>query len=189
MNLTLEDALRQVLRYPRAPQDLVEALRAQARGRDRHARIRVRWALAAALLLLLGAGWGWLGLRGQLEGPSLVQAVLEDFMSASPLSFQGSPPHSAGGDPSRCWSRRCAGFEATLPRSCPVGEVRGGRICRLRGMRVACYLLQGGRSLYVFPVPIRGAGGALERPLAVAAGFQASAWNEEGKGYVLVAPR
>jgi hypothetical protein len=115
--------------------------------------------------------------------------TLADFMGSHDLAFVGMPPHQGAEEPCACWSMGKVGFAASLPRSCPHMEVSAGRECRVKGVLAACYLLRDGRSLYIFPKPIRGAGPAQGQPLAVAASYQAKAWNEDGRGYVRVMPR
>jgi hypothetical protein len=194
MNTRIDNALRQALQFQAAPADLREALLAEARRRDRARRLQrtrrvLQVALAASLVLALGLGATLLRQRTDAGSAGLAQAVLADFMGSHDLAFEGAPPQTPGKDPCACWSKGCMGFEATLPRDCQMSEVRGGRSCRVKGMPAACYLLRDGGSLYVFPKPLPGAGPARGRSLAVAASYQASAWNENGRGYVRVMPR
>ena len=194
MTHPLEAALRTHFQPRPAPADLREGLLADARSRDRvrgarRMRRLLQAGLAAALILTLGAGGAWVKGRASMGSVAVAQATLADFMGTHDLAFVGTPPHTGAGDPSACWSRGCVGFEANLPRSCPHLEVSAGRECRVKGVLAACYLLRDGRSLYVFPGPIRGAGSVQGQPLAVAASYQAKAWNEDGRGYVLVATR
>jgi hypothetical protein len=124
-----------------------------------------------------------------MGGTALAQEALEDYMKSHALAFQGEPPCPEGEDACACWSRETVGFEARMAQCLGPQGLDGGRVCRLRGVKTACYLLRGGRSLYVFPRPIPGAGASPGNAVAVAASFQASAWNEGDRGYVLVAPR
>jgi hypothetical protein len=194
MTHSLEAALRSLFAVRPAPAELREGLLAVARSRDRvrgarRLRRLLQAGLAAALILVLGGGGAWVKARTRMGSVAVAQATLADFMGTHDLAFVGTPPQTGAGDPCACWSRGRVGFEANLPRSCPHLEVSGGRECRVKGMLAACYLLRDGRSLYVFPGPIRGAGSVQGQPLAVAASYQAKAWNEDGRGYVLVMPR
>ena len=194
MNQPLDEALRQTLQACAAPADLREGLLAQARRLDRRGpsrwpRLVVRMGLAAAMVLVLGSGLAWLKGRTMPGGGALAQAALADYLEPHRLSFQGTPPCPAGMDACCCWSRERLGFEAALPRSCATMAMNGGRACRLKGVAAACYCLEGGSTVYVFARPIPGAAPTQGKPFAVAANFQASAWNEGGRGYVMVLPR
>jgi hypothetical protein len=143
--------------------------------------------LAAAATLVLVVGGGWLGRRPRLEpGPAQEVAgqALTNFLSVKGLDFQGAPP-SGPGDCGR-WCEGRAGFSAPLPSCTPESEVQGGRVCAVGRTPVGYYLLKGGRGLYVFARPFVGCGEERTAPLAVAASYQARAWNEKGHGYVLI---
>lgn len=194
MSQSLETALRGHWRVTAAPAELREQLLFAGRRQDRTGAARrlrrgLQLGLAASLLLVLGSGAAWLNGRTQTGSAAMAQAALSDFMASHHLEFEGQPPACAGPDACAQWAKGCVGFEAALPRSCGQLAVSGGRGCRVQGQKAACYQLLDGRSLYVFPGPLRGAGASQGQTLAVAANYQARAWNEDGKGYVMVATR
>lgn len=182
----LDEALQRALNPAPAPTDLRSALLREARRRDRPASRR--WWAGLAALLILGLGFWWKALGpGALTGPKLAQATLSEFVQGHTLDFQGPPPTQPPcPDPCRIWSKAVMGFEAPLPQEAAACPLQGGRVCRVRGQRAACYLLKDGRCVFVFekPIPKVGDGGVL----AVAAGFQARAWNEGMGGVVMVEP-
>ena len=46
-----------------------------------------------------------------------------------------------------------------------------------------------GRAVYVFDHLLKGLDAdSINRPLVVASGHRASAWNEDGRGYILIEP-
>lgn len=192
MSHALEDALRQALHAPAAPADLREGLLAAARSQDRaraarRTRHAVQVGLAAAMVLALGVGGTWLKVRTGGGSAAVAQEVLRDFMAVHALEADGASGPE-GHELGAC-SMGCPGDGASLPNACAREDVRGRRGCRLKGMSATCYLLRDGRSLYVFPRPIQGAGTLQGQPLAVVANYQAKAWNEDGRGYVMVMAR
>jgi hypothetical protein len=181
-NPPFDTQLRAVLAPAAAPASLRAAVLAARRPLFRRA---APW-LAAAATVLLVAGGGWLGQRPRLApGPAREVAgqALTNFLSVKGLDFQGAPEGS--GDCGH-WCERRAGFTAPLPSCTPASEVEGGRVCAVGRTPVGHYLLKGGRGLYVFAKPFDGCGGERTAPLAVAAGLQARAWNENGRGYMLI---
>lgn len=186
---TLDDSLQRTLQPEPAPGELRERLLREARRRDRPHFARHRWLGAAALVLLAaGVGWGLLG-SGAPTGPRLAQAALSEFVEGHALDFQGAPGHPCSEPSCRAWSKTALGFEAPLPKEAADCPLQGGRACRVRGLRAACYLLKDGRSVFVFEKPIPKLGSDPRTVLAVGAGFQARAWNEGGVGLVMVEPQ
>ncbi len=194
LHTPFDDALRMALRPGPAPEELREGLMAAARTFDRTRRHRriARHAIAALLLLGLGgSGFTWLRARQLPSGAEASRAALTDFMGAHTLAFQGPAEVDSrpGKDACTQWSERHVGFAAPLPAACTMDEVVGGRPCTLLGRRVAHYLLTSDRALYVFPRPLSGCGETPMPTRAIAATFEAQAWNEQGRGYVMVGPR
>jgi len=178
-----DDQLRSVL----APAAASARLRASVLAAKPPLLRRAAPWLAAAATLMLIAGGGWIGLHPRLApGPAqeVAALALTNFLSVKGLDFQGAPP-SGPGDCGR-WCERRAGFSAPLPSCTPESEVQGGRVCAVGRTPVGYYLLKGGRGLYVFARPFVGCGEQRSAPLAVAASYQARAWNENGRGYVLI---
>jgi hypothetical protein len=189
---SLDEALREALAPESAPADLRRALVEEARRRDRSRRLQIWRPLAAALLVASMGGLVFTSLwrARSLESPAIAKASLANFMSVHHLDFEGVPPKDPAKPDQDCcarWSKSCVGFEASLPECCKLEELKGGRACTVAGREAAYYLLNEGRGLYVFEKPIRGAD-APDKALAVAAGFRARAWNEKGRGYVMVEP-
>lgn len=186
-----ERALAEALAPGRAPAGLRGELLAAAKRVDR--RRRTGLAFAAGFILMLAAG-SLLALLLLLPSADsrMAREALVHFMSAKELDFQGAPPRLAkdqsSEDPCACWSKRALGYAAGLPEGLSGCAIQGGRACRVGGRPAACYLLEQGRGLYVFERPFRQDAEAADRPLVVAAGFQARAWNEGGRGYVIVEP-
>lgn len=180
---SFDDQLRFALRPAPAPDHLRTAILSARRPLGRRA---APW-LATAATLLLVAGGLWIGQRPQLApGPAREVAgqALGNFLSVHSLDFQGAPPTQDENCGS--WCRKRTGFSAPLPSCTPVTEVEGGRACAVGRTPVGHYLLKGGRGLYVFARPFENCSAEPSPPLAVAAGFQARAWNENGRGYVLI---
>ena len=186
--LHLDDALQRTLAPSPAPEALRRGLLKEARRRDRRTS-RILWTgLAAAVLAGLGL-WRASAAGEPPSGPRLAQAALADVVRGGALDFKGTPPSPPpAADPCRRWSKAALGYEAPLPRAADDCPLMGGRVCKVLGMRGACYLLKDGRSLFVFPKPIPKAGPGPGEVLAVAAGFQARAWNEGDAGVVMVEP-
>ncbi|MFN8010399.1 MAG: hypothetical protein U0P81_03245 [Holophagaceae bacterium] len=180
---SFDDQLRGVLAPAAAPGALRASVLAARQPLGRRA---APW-LAAAATLLLAAGGVWLGQRPRLSpGPArdVAGQALTNFLSVHTLDFQGAPPAAAGDCGSWCLQR--TGFSAPLPSCTAPSEVEGGRACAVGRTPVGHYLLKGGRGLYVFARPFENCGGLPSPPLAVAAGLQARAWNENGRGYVMI---
>ena len=186
--INLDQALGQALEVQAAPGSLREGLLAEARAQDRGVRRSPKWArLAAAAALVLMAGGGALFLvpRPAPEPTHTAKEALRNFMEIHALDFQGREACEAA-----CtqWSKKRLGFSAPLPATCGDSSVVGGRACRVDNRPVAHFLLSDGRALYVFQEPIKGGKAQPGSALAVAGGLQARAWNEQGRGYVLVEP-
>lgn len=182
----LDLALGQALKVESAPTSLREALLAEARAQDRGIRRRpswIRFAAAAAVLLLLGGGI-FTALPRPASGPThTAKEALRNFMEIHALEFQGG---EACAQACTQWSEKRLGYAAPLPEACGSSTVVGGRACRVDNRPVAHFLLSDGRALYVFKEPLEGGAAEPGSALAVAGGLQAKAWNEQGRGYVLV---
>jgi len=180
-----ERQLVQALAPERGSENLRRSL-LQATGSRRSRKRRMILGLAASLLFTVS---GFLithqGHRASAEG--WTQAALSDFLEVRPLDFV---PAAAGRDCAeacRSWSAGAVGFPADLPKGLTGQPLRGGRACRIAGQRSVCYLLQDGRAVYVFDGAIQGMDTS-RPPVAVARGFQAKAWNEGERGFILVEP-
>lgn len=187
---TFDQQITLALRPEAAPDGLREALLAAARTRKAARRGPQIWA-AAGLMALLGAGsFLWLRREGGAEGSRFAQAALRNHMEVQRLDFvatSGDPSSCLGQCHCRAWSPGAVGFCAELPALLADQPLKGGRACRVAGRRVAFYLLQDGRAVYVFDRPFRDLAPAPNpAPMAVAGGLQARAWNEGNLGYVLV---
>lgn len=182
----LDQALREALAPEPAPAYLRESLLAEAGRQDRGQR-RSPWfarLAAAAVLVVLTGGSAYLLVPKPPPGPAhTAQEALRNYMEVHGLEFQGEP---ACGEACHRWSKAKLGFDAPLPAICADFKVVGGRACRVDDRPVAHFLLSDGRALYVFQKPLRGGADEPGSPLAVAGGLQARAWNEQGRGYVLV---
>lgn len=182
----LEPALTRAMAPEPAPELLRKALLQEARRRDARTRRR-SWlfaaAAAAAILLVGGSGGFFLYSRSQGGAAHTAREALRNYMEVKSLEFQGQDSC-----PEACtaWSMAKLGFECPLPSACAESKVVGGRACKVGGLGVAHFLLEDGRALYVFRDPLKGGAAVPGAPLAVAGGFQAKAWNEQGRGYVLV---
>jgi anti-sigma factor RsiW len=185
----LDPTLTQAMAFESAPDTLKRTLLQGARFRDaRDARIRKRsWffsaAAAAAILLSGGAGGFLLYSRSQGGAAHTAREALRNYMEVHTLEFQGQ---NSCAEACLGWSKAKLGFECPLPSTCAESKVIGGRACKVDGLSVAHFLLEDGRALYVFREPLKGGALVPGAPLAVAGGFQAKAWNEQGRGYVMV---
>jgi hypothetical protein len=182
----LEPALTRAMAPEPAPGQLRNVLLQEARRRDARTHRR-SWLFAAAatlaLLLVGGSGGFFLYSRSQGGAAQTAREALRNYMEVHSLEFQGrdSCPEAC-----TAWSLAKLGFESPLPMACADSRVVGGRACKVGGLGVAHFLLEDGRALYVFRNPLKGGAAVPGAPLAVAGGFQAKAWNEQGRGYVLV---
>lgn len=185
----LDQALKDVLRPDPAPEALKEKLLAQA---ARAPRARSPWralGLAAAALLVIGMASLAVPLRSLREGRiplnTVMRSVSEELSSGVDRSFDGQACcGKACGD----WAQSQAGFRAPLPRCVAEKDLRSGGACRIAGEAAAHYQLNDGRMVYVFQRPLEGCvlGGrtTLEHGPHIA-----QAWNEDGRGYLLIARR
>ncbi|MBI4912974.1 MAG: hypothetical protein HY823_09555 [Acidobacteria bacterium] len=89
----------------------------------------------------------------------------------------------------RQWSIKAVGFSAPLPTRLADQPLKGGCACTVDSARAACYVLKDGRAVFVFDRPFKGLeADSKMRPVILASGHQASAWNENGRGYILAEP-
>jgi hypothetical protein len=177
-----DDQLRLALAPAPAPPALREAILAVRQPLGRRA---APW-LGLAATLLLTAGGLWFGQASRAAAPprEIASQALNNFLTVHGLDFLGAPPSASGDCGSWCQER--AGFTAPLPNCTNPSEIEGGRVCAVGRTPVGHYLLKGGRGLYVFAKPFENCGAMPSPPLAVAAGLQARAWNENGRGYVMI---
>lgn len=179
--------LREALRPGAAPDDLRRSLLRAAGKRNS----RWKWpalGLAALLMLLLGGGtWGWM-VRGQ-EGARLSRAAIQLYMEGPRMAFTAEASGPDSGEQGRRWSAQAIGFAAALPKCLEGQALKGGCVCDMEACRAVCYYLQDGRALYIFDRTLRGLPFDADQPRRIASeGHRAQAWNENGRGYVLVEP-
>ena len=188
-----DQQLAKALRSGAAPEDLRRNL-LQIAAIHRPRRTWHALGIAATLMFLLGSGaWGWMAHWNSHEGERFTQAVLQNYMDAQTMDFtlDDSAQDSVAQCMERCrqWSTKAVGFSAQLPKSLADQPLKGGRACTMVSCRVACYQLQDGRAVYVFDRTLKGLDAdSKKRPLILASGHRASAWNEDGRGYILVEP-
>jgi anti-sigma factor RsiW len=187
-----DEALRDSLRPEGAPAELRNRLLAEARRQDAGRRFTLRpYLAAAALLLTLGSGI-YLG-RGLRPGPpvaasalpALLEATSKNYRTIQGLDFTGREcTDKACG----IWALHRVGFTAPLPACMEGAPMVGGRSCAVQGRPVAHYAFRDGRAVYVFAGPLEGCGATPGNPRPVEGPFLARAWNEGGRGYVLLEP-
>ncbi len=189
----LDEALGEALRAGKAPEALRQSLLAEARRRDAgRARAPRAWLAAAALVLTLGGGYGLVRalrptpLPMASEGlPELLDATTRNYLTVKGLDFRGPDcTDKACG----LWALRRVGFTAPVPAALAKTPLAGGRSCAVEGRPVAHYTFRDGRALYVFQAPFPGCSGDPTAPRAVEGQLLARAWNEQGRGYVLLEP-
>ena len=188
-----DQQLAKALRPGAAPEDLRRNLLRAAQG---HGPRRTWYALgiAATLMFLLGSSaWGWMAHWNSHEGERFTHAVLQNYMEVQTMDFtvDDSTQDSVEQCMERCrqWSTKAVGFSAQLPKGLADQPLKGGCACNIASSRVACYQLKDGRAIYVFDRSIKGLNAdSKNRPLILASGHRASAWNEDGRGYILVEP-
>jgi hypothetical protein len=192
-SISFDHQLTKALHPGDAPEDLrlnlLKAAKTQGTHRTWHAL-----GIAAVLMLLLGSGaWGWMAHWNQREGERFTRAALQDFIQVQRMDFtvDASAQESMEKCMERCrqWSAQAVGFSATLPKSLADQPLKGGNACTMPSCRSACFLLQDGRAVYVFEHTLKGLDvGSNKRPMIIASGYRARAWNEDGRGYVLIEP-
>lgn len=191
----LEEAISQAFSDP-APQDLRAVLLEQAQRVDRmdredrpHPWVQRHWMLATASFLLAISLGSFLHFHGATAvNARLAKAAMNDFAKAQTLDFEGQPQVALNGAPDSCcaWSQSRLGFTAPLPSLAVGCPLKGGRACVIEGRSAASYVLEDGRCIVVMETPIRGAGDSPGSVLASVSGFQARAWNEKGRGILLI---
>ena len=189
----LDDALREALRGEKAPVDLRQRLLAEARKRDggRTSFTFRPLLVAAAMLVTVGAGM-YLG-RGLRSGPPVASAALPGLLQATSQNFRTIKGLDfAGRDctDKACgiWALHRVGFTAPIPACVNEAGMVGGRSCAVQGRKVAHYAFRDGRALYVFSGPLEGCGATPGVAQPVGGQLMARAWNEGGRGYVLLEP-
>ena len=188
-----DQQLAAALRPGPAPLDLRRSLLRATESRGPH-RSWHALGIAATLMLLLGSGaWGWMAHRDRHEGERLTRAALQNYMEVKRMDFtvDDSAQDSAEQCMERCrrWSAKAVGFSAHLPKGLANQPLKGGSACSMASCRVACYYLKDGRAVYVFDRTLKGLDAdSKKRPQILASGHQTSAWNEDGRGYILVEP-
>ena len=192
-SISFDQQLAKALRPGNPPEDLRLNLLRAAKNQG----MRGTWyamGIAAALMLLIGSGtWGWMAHWNHQEGERYTRAALQDFIQVQRMDFRvdASAQESMEQCMERCkqWSSQAVGFSAHLPKSLADQPLKGGNACTMPSCRSACFLLEDGRGVYVFEHSLRGLDtGSEKRPLIIASGYRATAWNEGGRGYVLVEP-
>lgn len=181
--------LTAALRPEAAPEDLRRSLLRAAEPSSS------RWAwralgMAALLMLFLGGGtWGLLvRWRGQ-EGVRFARTALQDYQETRPMDFTVAASTPDSGELSRQWSTEAVGFSATLPKCLAEQAVKGACACAFASCQAVCFHLLDGRAIYIFERPLRGLSADPNRPHQIlAANHRVQAWNEDGRGYVLVEP-
>ncbi len=184
----LDQALKEALRPEAAPAELRARLLNQAQ-RSSAPRPWLRpLMLAAAALVVVGSASLMLPrqpLRASIPLEAVVRSASEEIKSDVDTSFQGQ-----GCDGKACgdWANVCAGFKAPLPAGFSDQDLRSGGSCRIAGEAAAHYQLRDGRMVYVFSRPLEGCvfGG---RTTLQQGSHIAQAWNENGRGYLLLAKR
>jgi len=184
-----DQQLKDALRPGAAPDDLRRSLLGAAGKRGSHWKWQAL-GIAALLMVFLGGGtWGWVAhWRGQ-EGVRLSRVAIQRYMETPHMDFivEASGPSSL--EQSRQWSSKAVGFSALLPECLASLAVQGGCACDMDACRAACYFLRDGRAIYVFDRALRGLPSGSDQPRRLAfEGHRAQAWNENGRGYVLVEP-
>lgn len=184
-----DQQLTEALHPGPAPEDLRRSLLRAAASRG------PSWSwhalgIAATLLLLLGSGaWGWLAHRDRHEGERFTRAALQNYVEVKRMDFVVDASTQDFAEQSSRWSAKAVGFSAPLPMELVAQSMKGGCACTMESCRVACYHLRDGRAVYVFDRNLKGLDAdSKRRPLILASGHQASAWNEGGRGYILVEP-
>jgi hypothetical protein len=185
----LDQALKEALRPNAAPAELRARLMAQAQRAPKTRPWLRPMLLAAAALLIVGTASMVLPkqvLRPSIPLEAAVRSASEEMNQADvDTSFQGQ-----GCDGKACgeWANACAGFKAPLPAGFSDQDLRSGGSCRVAGEAAAHYQLRDGRMVYVFPRPLEGCmfGG---RTTLQQGPHIAQAWNENGRGYLLLAKR
>lgn len=188
-----DQLLIKALRPGPAPDDLRHNL---LRVAERHNPRRTWHALgiAATLMLLLGSSaWGWMTHWNSHEGERLTRAAVQSYMEVQSmdLTMDDTTQESVEQCMERCkqWSAKAVGFSAHLPKSLANQPLKGGSACRMASCRAACFHLKDGRAVYAFDRTIRGLDADSKmRPLILASGLRGTAWNEDGRGYILIEP-
>lgn len=189
----LEEALPGALRAAKAPEELRRKLLLEARRRDAgRGRTFRPWLAAAALVLTFGGAT--LAMRALRPAPTplaafplpeLMDAASRNFRTVQGLDFRGPEcTDKACG----LWALRRVGFTAPVPAALAQAPLAGGRSCAVGGLPVAHYAFRDGRALYVFQAPLTGCGASPSSPRVVEGHLMARAWNEQGRGYVLLEP-
>ncbi len=185
-----DQALRDAMRPSPASEVLRARLLATARRCDRP-RPTFRpllLASAAALVMTFGGLIGQHFLRtagGGIPLEAVVSPAALEFADPQDLNFRGQACQGKGcGD----WARIQAGFKAPLPAGIAESELSAGGACRVGGHAAAHYLLHDGRMVYVFSAPLRDCPWEGRRTLQRES-VSAQAWNEAGRGYLLLAKR
>lgn len=184
-----DQQLKDALRPGAAPEDLRRSLLRAAKPR------RSPWAwpalaMAALLMLLLGGGtWGWLSYSRGQEGARFAQAMIRRYAEGPRMDFTVDALAQNPAEQSRRWAATAVGFPAELPQCLANQTMSGGCACDMEACRAACYVLRDGRAVYIFERALRGLPSDPNRPRIIASnGHRALAWNEAGRGHILVEP-
>ena len=189
----LDEALGEALRGGKAPEALRQRLLAEARRRDGGRGNAYRpWLAAAAVVLALGGSLALVRVLRPAPAPlaaealpGLLDAASRNFRTIKGLDFRGPDcTDKACG----LWALRRVGFTAPVPAALAEVPLAGGRSCAVEGRPVAHYTFRDGRALYVFQAPLQGCSASPSAPRPVEGHLLAKAWNEQGRGYVLLEP-
>jgi hypothetical protein len=183
----MDEALRGALRPEPAPEALRAKLMAQAGQKARPWSPLRTMLLAAAALLVVGLGVLAFPRRIQEVpgGAALATAVSEasrEFADTRDCCFKDA---ACSGKACGDWAEGRVGFQAPLPAKLAEADLVAGGTCRLAGQSVAHYTLRDGRMIYVFGEELDGCRG--RRAVLQHGALQAEAWNEHGRGYLLLA--
>lgn len=185
----LDKQLKLALHPTTAPDDLRLRLLRVARRQDS------RWTwqtlgIAAVLMILLGGStWGWMVNWRNKEGERFSQAAIQNYMEVKHVDFMVDATLPDTEAQYSQWSSRTAGFSCSLPKRLTGQVLKGACACTMASCRAVCYHLEDGRAVYIFERPLRGLGGDFGKLRTIlAANHRAQAWNEDGRGYVLVEP-
>ncbi len=188
-----DQQLTDALRPGGAPEDLRRNLLRATQGYG-HRPTWYTLGIAATLVFLLGSGaWGWMLHWNSHEGERFTQAVLQNYREVQNMDFtlDASAQESMEQCMERCkqWSSKAVGFAAHLPKGLANHPLKGGRACPMASCRAACFYLKDGRAVYAFDRTLKGLDAdSKKRSMILASGHRGTAWNEDGRAYILVEP-
>lgn len=192
---SFDQQLVEALRPDPAPENMRRRLLQTAHGVDKQRKMHRTWqafCVAATIMLLLGSGtWAWFLNWNNHEGERFTRAAIRTYMEVQTMEFTVDDQEPVEKCMERCrqWSKKSVGFTAHLPKGFSEQTLIGGRACTMASCRAACYYFKDGRAVFVFDRTLRGLDPeSKKRPLILASGIRGTAWNEDGRGYILVQP-